>query len=77
MTTSSEVSVTACPNGPLIVRGEVELRDENGDVLPRSRKTVALCRCGASTIRPFCDGSHTLIAFRTERPPSSPAIEFE
>lgn len=61
-------SITAYPNGPLIVRGGVEIRDADGRPLPRNRRTVALCRCGASTIKPLCDGSHKLVGFRTEEP---------
>jgi CDGSH-type Zn-finger protein len=68
------VTVTACANGPLIVRGEVDLFDEHGDPLEPHRHALALCRCGASAIRPFCDGSHKAIGFRTEPPPRSPAV---
>jgi CDGSH-type Zn-finger protein len=59
------VDITPCPNGPLIVRGPVTVRDENGDALERRRKTVALCRCGVSAIKPWCDGSHKFSGFRT------------
>jgi CDGSH-type Zn-finger protein len=69
------VTVTACANGPLIVRGDVELVDEHGDPLEAHRRTMALCRCGASAIRPFCDGSHKAIGFRTEPPARTPAVE--
>jgi CDGSH-type Zn-finger protein len=70
-------SVVACPNGPLIVRGDVELLDEQGNRVDPHRRTVALCRCGASAIRPFCDGSHKLVGFRTVRPERDPAIVFD
>lgn len=69
------VIVTACANGPLIVRGDVELVDEHGGPLEARRRTIALCRCGASAIRPFCDGSHKAIGFRTEPPARTPAVE--
>jgi CDGSH-type Zn-finger protein len=39
--------------------------------VPRQRKTVALCRCGASAIKPYCDGTHKFIKFRTEFPSDS------
>ncbi len=56
--------VTAYPDGPLIVRGDVEIRDESGVVVSRGR-TVALCRCGVSAIKPWCDGTHKLAGFST------------
>ena len=65
------VSITACPNGPLLVRGAFEILTPAGEVVPSRRKTVALCRCGVSTLKPFCDGSHKAIGFTTE--PESPA----
>lgn len=68
------VTVTACANGPLILRGDVDLVDEHGDPIDPHRRTMALCRCGASAIRPFCDGSHKAIGFRTEPPARTPAV---
>lgn len=64
--TSSDVVITAYPNGPLLVRGEVEILEASGEPVRQRRKTIALCRCGASAIKPFCDGSHKVIGFRTE-----------
>jgi CDGSH-type Zn-finger protein len=61
-----EPSVTACPNGPLLIRGDVALFDGDGNPIERHRRTVALCRCGASNVKPFCDGTHKLTRFRTE-----------
>lgn len=63
---ASDAVITAYPNGPLLVRGDVAIQDASGEPVPRRRKTIALCRCGASAIKPFCDGSHKLIGFRTE-----------
>lgn len=63
---AAPVSVVACPNGPLLVRGDFELVGADGSELPRTRRTVALCRCGASVLKPYCDGSHKLINFRSE-----------
>jgi len=45
------------PNGPLLVRGDVELVDSDGEVLLRDTR-IALCRCGLSANKPLCDGSH-------------------
>ena len=71
------VSITACPDGPLLVRGDLALFDEDGEPLQANRRTFALCRCGASAIRPFCDGSHKLVGFRTTPPPRTPAVTFD
>ncbi|XKK38669.1 CDGSH iron-sulfur domain-containing protein [Nocardiopsis sp. ARC36] len=73
-----EVSVTACPDGPLLLRGPFRLLDAEGAPIPKGRRTVALCRCGASSIRPFCDGTHKEIGFTApggaerERPRPAP-----
>lgn len=68
------VLITACPNGPLLVRGDVEIETASGAPVTRNRRTVALCRCGKSTIKPYCDGTHKIIGFVTEpegeRPPT-------
>jgi CDGSH-type Zn-finger protein len=55
--------ITPYRDGPLIVRGEFELVDQDGNRIDPGRQTVALCRCGKSRIRPFCDGSHQLVRF--------------
>ncbi|MBG6189967.1 CDGSH-type Zn-finger protein [Arthrobacter sp. CAN_A212] len=59
-------TIVAFPNGPLLVRGDFDIVDPDGNQLRRSRKTVALCRCGASMLKPYCDGSHKMINFKTE-----------
>lgn len=63
---TASATVVACPDGPLLIRGDFELVGADGKELPRNRRTVALCRCGASALKPYCDGSHKLIGFRTE-----------
>jgi CDGSH-type Zn-finger protein len=60
------VTITAYPDGPLLVRGDVELHDDEGQPIESRRRTVALCRCGLSTIKPFCDGTHKATGFRTD-----------
>jgi uncharacterized Fe-S cluster protein YjdI len=57
------VSVEPQPNGPLRVQGELEVRLADGSVTRRSGST-AFCRCGASSNKPFCDGSHSRVGFR-------------
>jgi CDGSH-type Zn-finger protein len=60
--------IVACVDGPLLVRGEVDLVSATGEPIPRTRKTVALCRCGVSMIKPYCDGTHKLVGFKTDPP---------
>ena len=71
-----DVSITSRPGGPLIVNGEVPLvrktavHSEHGEPLTwktgeplETRETYALCRCGGSSNKPFCDGSHVAAGF--------------
>lgn len=51
------VTITVRDKGPYIVRGEVELLDAEGNPF-ETKKQFALCRCGLSENKPFCDGSH-------------------
>lgn len=51
-------------DGPYLVRGPVVLQDQDGREIESRRPTVALCRCGKSRTRPFCDGTHQLIRFQ-------------
>jgi CDGSH-type Zn-finger protein len=51
-------------NGSLLVDGDdVTLVDWNGNAYPLAKRPFALCRCGASTRKPFCDGTHSRIGF--------------
>ena len=52
------------------MRGDVEILLASGEPAPRRRATVALCRCGASGIKPYCDGSHKAVGFRTDDEPT-------
>ncbi|MFF1574192.1 CDGSH iron-sulfur domain-containing protein [Leifsonia sp. NPDC058292] len=68
MTESRDVPiVVACPDGPLLVRGNIRLETPEGEPIEQRRRTVALCRCGVSSIKPFCDGTHKAVGFKTER----------
>jgi CDGSH-type Zn-finger protein len=60
---STPATITPYRDGPLIVRGNVEITDVDGRVVESNRATVALCRCGRSALKPFCDGSHRLTGF--------------
>ena len=57
-------TITPYRDGPLLVRGPFRLEDMHGNEIFVERDTVALCRCGKSRSRPFCDGSHKLVRFR-------------
>ena len=69
---SDDVVITTYRDGPLLVRGEFEIRDQDGNEIAVERRTVALCRCGKSRMRPFCDGTHKLIRFRAPSGPEDP-----
>lgn len=58
--------IVACTNGPLLVRGDVEIIGADGEPIRSRRSTYALCRCGVSAIKPFCDGTHKATGFRTD-----------
>jgi uncharacterized Fe-S cluster protein YjdI/CDGSH-type Zn-finger protein len=63
-----ETTIDARPNGPLYVRGQVRITGPGGRLI-REDTRVALCRCGHSDNKPFCDGSHRRVGFRTTIPP--------
>ena len=56
--------VTPYEDGPLIVRGRFVVTTQDGQLIDTGRRTVALCRCGRSAIKPFCDGTHARTGFR-------------
>lgn len=61
-----DVTITLCPDGPLLLRGPATLLGADGREVPRGRNVVALCRCGGSAIKPLCDGTHKVNGFRSE-----------
>ena len=61
---AEQTKITALDNGPYLVSGPVLLLDAEGNEFRVERATVALCRCGESTTKPFCDGTHSRIGFR-------------
>lgn len=67
------VTITVCPDGPLLVRGDFAIASAPGAEPQRpDRRVVALCRCGASGIKPLCDGTHKLTRFRSRENPEPP-----
>jgi uncharacterized Fe-S cluster protein YjdI/CDGSH-type Zn-finger protein len=63
-------TVIPLPDGPLSVRGDVEVRDSEGDLMAAGYR-MTLCRCGHSKNQPFCDLSHRDIGF-TDNPRAIP-----
>ena len=61
----SEVVIRLRPNGPLVIDGPFKLIDAEGNAftLPTDKPLVALCRCGQSAKKPFCDGAHKSCGF--------------
>jgi uncharacterized Fe-S cluster protein YjdI len=60
----SPTTIEPRPNGPLFVRGRIQIVNRRGEVVEEETR-VALCRCGASANKPFCDNSHLRINFRS------------
>jgi CDGSH-type Zn-finger protein len=56
------ITIKIRDNGPLVVEGDFQLVDANGNEVPIVKR--ALCRCGGSTTKPFCDGTHSKIGFQ-------------
>jgi 3-phenylpropionate/trans-cinnamate dioxygenase ferredoxin subunit len=53
-------------NGPYELRGPVRIEDADGNMTETESMAHHLCRCGASQIKPFCDGSHEVVGFASE-----------
>lgn len=56
------IEITVAANGPLLVSGTMIVRGADGEILRETEK-CALCRCGHSANKPFCDGSHKAVSF--------------
>lgn len=68
----TEVTIRLRDDGPLVVTGPIVVYDATGKAfsLPADKPNVALCRCGHSAARPFCDGAHKRCGFQAaERAP--------
>lgn len=55
--TNMITEVELMKNGPLLVKGNIELKSHDGSIVKREKMT-AFCRCGASQNKPYCDGTH-------------------
>lgn len=76
----ADVEITVSLNGPLRVKGPIEIKDPQGGTYDLAgREMVSLCRCGQSANKPFCDGSHARTGFVNEPkafalPPPKPKL---
>ena len=60
---AEERVIRASKNGPHLIPGSLLLADEDGTPTENTRKMVALCRCGGSKTKPYCDGTHKTNGF--------------
>lgn len=60
------MKITFRENGPIILHAEGELTFRSGEAEEKKPGTVALCRCGQSSNKPFCDGTHRRMGFEAE-----------
>jgi CDGSH-type Zn-finger protein len=59
----ADVQLAVTENGPYKVTGPIELLDHEGNPIEVPGQKIFLCRCGGSTNKPFCDGTHSKIGF--------------
>lgn len=64
-TTVEQTKVEVTKNGPLLVHGDIVIKDKHGNETNKS-KVTAFCRCGQSDNKPFCDGTHRTCGFKDE-----------
>lgn len=65
MSSKSKTTITLAPNGPCLVRGLQDFSNQHGQIT--TTETIALCRCGASSNKPYCDGTHAKIGFSSDK----------
>jgi CDGSH-type Zn-finger protein len=65
----SEIAIKGRENGPYLVPGQARFLDAEGQEQTTAGEIFALCRCGGSANKPFCDGAHRKIEFK------APAVE--
>ncbi|NOY40216.1 MAG: CDGSH iron-sulfur domain-containing protein [Planctomycetes bacterium] len=69
----ADIKISVRPNGPFLVEGAFTMTDSQGNSFPMNseKPAIALCRCGVSANRPFCDGAHKGCGFESdERAPA-------
>lgn len=65
MSSDKKTTITLAPNGPCLVKDLKNLSNQHGNL--EVTETIALCRCGASSNKPYCDGTHSKIGFSSEK----------
>ena len=61
---ASDNGLIVCPGGPVLVRSTMVI-DDDGQILGKGRRVIALCRCGRSGLASLCDGSHKMVGHKT------------
>ena len=59
------VTVKPLQDGPLMIDGDIQVTDAQGNVLPSKGEKTYLCRCGSSANKPYCDGEHKRVGFKS------------
>jgi len=62
----TKTTIQCVENGPYMVKGPVVLKGDKGESIP-TMVVMSLCRCGSSKSKPFCDGAHSRIGFRSDK----------
>lgn len=60
---AESTTITARENGPYLILGQAAYTDGQGNPQKSEGKMIALCRCGQSANKPFCDGTHKKVGF--------------
>jgi CDGSH-type Zn-finger protein len=73
----ADVKVQVCKDGPVLVYGNIKMVDHDGTEIPVEKGVIALCRCGGSATKPFCDGAHGRNGFCGTLGVQDPATQLE
>jgi CDGSH-type Zn-finger protein len=73
---SDPITIRCRENGPYVIQGNVQITDHLGNIFtpPPGKDTIALCRCGQSKRKPFCDGSHKACNFQAAETATPPTV---
>jgi len=63
---TKNTTIQCVENGPYMVKGPVVLKGDKGESIA-TMVVMSLCRCGGSKSKPFCDGTHSRIGFRSDK----------